>query len=259
MNNHDLLTAIGHVPEEYLPELEACHVRRLPKRFGLIAAAVALLLTACAGPALAQHFDALQSGSIINNESVRTWDELWENPDAHWMEGDYIILRPGTVCIDVAVAENAPKILEKPCLPLALLEYTSTEAGSLSETSLSMEFSMKVPRHGMVRGIFYQQHILPEDGHIELDDFVDFGIMKEQMKTYGSISVLEIEGDTCYPLLDDPRVQPAIFTKHLFWSDGYYLYCLKLPITYNLPVSAVEEIIISLAAVDDISRYISAE
>lgn len=256
MDEHTLFTAIGNVEDTYLLELEQPKRLHLPKHFGLIAAMLALLLTACAAPAILQHFDALQSGGIVNNEYTVTWDELWENPEAHFVDGDYIILHPNTVALDVTVAEDAPETLTQPCLPLALLDYTSIETCTQTETSLSLELSAKVPRYGHIRGILYQQHVLPKDGSIEIENFVDAGIMKENMKTYGDISALEIEGSTCYPLIASPREQPAIYTKHIFWSDGHYLYALKIPITYNLPITAVESIVTSLTPIEDISEYL---
>lgn len=256
MREHDLFTAIGEIDDIYLLELEQSKIRRLPKHFGLIAAIFVLLLTACAAPAILQHFDALQSGGIVNNEHTVTWDELWENPDAHAVDGDYIILHPSTVAMDVTVAEDAPETLVHPCLPLGLLDYASIENGALTETSLSLELSTKIPRYGTIRGLYYQQHVLPKDGHVELENFVGSGVMKENLKTYGDISTLEVEGKTCYPLLDSPREQPAVYTKHIFWSDGHYLYCLKLPITYNLPVTAVDGIVTSLTPIEDISDYL---
>lgn len=259
MNEQTLFTAIGTVDDTYLLELDQPKVRRLPRHFGLIAAMLALLLTACAAPAILQHFDALQSGSILQNENTVTWDELWEDPDAHFVEGNYIILQPNTVALNVTVAENAPEALDQPCLPLDLLDYVSILNGTLTETSLCLEFTGKIPQHGQIRGIFYQQHVLPEDGHIEVENFVDAGIMSENMKTYGDISALEIEGRICYPLLDNPREQPAVYTKHIFWSDGHYLYALKLPISFYLPITAVEDIITSLTPVEDISQYLPAE
>lgn len=259
MDNQELFSAIGNVDDLYLLELEQPKLRRLPKHFGLIAAMIALLLTACAAPAIAQHFDALQSGGIVNNEFTVTWDELWENPESHVANGDYIVLHPNTIALDVAVSENAPETLSQLYLPLSLLDHAAIETGAHTETSLSLELSIKVPRYGKVRGVLYQQHVLPKDGHIELNNFVDSGIMKENMKTYGNISVLEIEGNTCYPLLDSPRMQSAFYTKHIFWSDGNYLFCLKLPVTYYLPVTEVEGIVTSLTAVEDITQYLTTE
>lgn len=259
MNEQTLFNAIGGVEDSYLLELEQHKVRSLPKHFGLIAAMLALFLTACAAPAILQHFDALQSGGIVQNEYTVTWDDLWEDPDAHFVKGNYIILQPNTVALNVTVSENAPESLEQPCLPFALLDHVSILNGTLTETSLSLEFSGKIPQYGQIRGIFYQQHVLPKDGRIEVENFVDAGLMSENMKTYGDISALEIEGRTCYPLLDNPREQPAIYTKHIFWSDGYYLYALKLPISFYLPVTVVEDIVTSMTPVEDITEYLPAE
>jgi len=50
MNEQTLFTAIGGADDAYLLELEQPKLRRLPRHFGLIAAMLTLLLTACAAP-----------------------------------------------------------------------------------------------------------------------------------------------------------------------------------------------------------------
>ena len=265
MREQDLMAAIGDIDDIYLLELEQPNIRRLPKHFGLIAAILTLMLTACAAPVILQNFTALQNGGIVDNEHTITWAELWENPEEHIVNGNYIILHPNTVALEVTVSEDAPETLVQPCLPLTLLDYASIETCTISETQLSLTLSTKVPQYGQIRGILYQQRILPENGHIEVDSFVGPGLWNEGMKTYGSISVLEIDGNTSYeqtasePALEQPSYTGHIYTKHIFWSDGNYLYCLKLPITYSLPVTAVEDIVTSLTAVEDITQYLPAE
>ena len=69
MNEQTLFTAIGTVDDAYLLELDQPKVRRLPRHFGLIAAMLALLLTACAAPAILQHFDALFAAGIGDDKA----------------------------------------------------------------------------------------------------------------------------------------------------------------------------------------------
>lgn len=260
MNAQTLFTAIGTVDDIYLLDLEHSNVRRLPKRFGLIAAMLVLLLTACASPAIVQHFDVLRSGGILNNEYTVTWDKLWKNPDDYFINGNYLILHPNTVVLDVTPAADAPETLAQPCIPLALLDYAAIETGELTETALSLELSATVPQYGHIRGILYRQQVIPKDSAAEITNFVDPGLMKENMTVYGSVSALEIDGRISYPYIDTTPEKPVftghIRTKHIFWSDGHYLYALKIPITYNLPVTAVEGIVTSLAPVEDISEYL---
>ena len=62
MKEYDLFAAVGGVDDRFLEELEQTPARRLPRHFGLIAALIALLLTACAAPAVIQSFDKVRSG-----------------------------------------------------------------------------------------------------------------------------------------------------------------------------------------------------
>lgn len=257
MKEQDLFQAIGGVDDAFLAELETPHIRRLPKRFGLIAAMLAFVLTACAAPAIIQHFDALKNGGIVVTEHTITWADLWENPEAHFAPNSRTItLLPNTVTLEVAVSEDAPETIQQHHLPLALFDYCAVENWSSDDTLLSLEFSMDIPRYGSIRGILYQQHVLPDSGQVALDSFVGPGMWEEALETYGEISALDIFGHTTYVIQDGNSRTGHIYTKHIFWSDGHYLYCLKIPITYKLSVTKVEEIVTSLTPVEDITQYL---
>lgn len=262
MNNQDLLAAIGHVPEEYLPELEASPVRRLPKRFGLIAATVALLLTACAAPVIARSFDKVESAER---------SDTGNGCEVYVMVGGsrqwkYDGFRSHDAEVQVSTNPDAPQFLETQYFPTKLLDYCTPEECTISDTSLFMELSMKVPRYGKIYGIQYQQHVIPGDGTVTVPYILgDTRFMEQENRTYADVEALIFCGDITYKNI--PREEPMttdtvlamIYSQVIFWSDGNYLYCLRIPLTYNLPVTEVEGIVTSLAAVEDISRYISAE
>lgn len=88
-----------------------------------------------------------------------------------------------------------------------------------------------------------------------------FGIRK----AYADTTVLEYIGkgeaaDTAYYEKNRDsgiRKYYIIDARYLFWSEGIYLYCLKVPQVYpTVNDAAFEEIVTSLTAVADISEYL---
>lgn len=263
MDECSLFAAIGGVDETYLQELEHPQTRRLSRHFGLIAAVLALLLTACAAPVILRHFDALKDGGIQSTQQDVKWNDLFENPEQHISpyKSDTFTFSD-TVILRVNRAEDAPQTITQHYLPESLLDYTTLESINSTDAVLSLELSAKVPKYGRVYGLLYQQRIIPEGGRVEVPGILEPGFWEETFTTYGDISAMEITGDTTYEdengniILEEGGRLPRIFTKHVFWSDGHYLFCLKIPITYGIPITALEEIVTSLTPVDDISEYL---
>lgn len=263
MDEHSLFAAVGGVEDAYLLELEQPGIRRLPRRFGLIAAVLALLLTACTAPVILRHFDALKDGNIQSTRQDVNWNDLFENPEQHispYKSDTYTF--SDTVILQVDRAEDAPQTITQHYLPESLMDYVTLESINTTDAVLSLELSAKVPKYGRVYGLLYQQHIIPEDGRVEVPGILEPGFWEETFTTYGDISAMEITGDTTYEdengnvILEEGGRLPRIFTKHVFWSDGHYLFCLKIPITYGIPITALEEIITSLIPVEDIFEYL---
>ena len=102
---------------------------------------------------------------------------------------------------------------------------------------------MKVPKHGKIYGIQYEQHVIPDDGNVTVPKILGASYLEQESRTYGEVQARIFHGDVSYPqkpsgkqAKGDPTVG-MIYTQIIFWSDGNYLYCLKLPLTYNLPVT----------------------
>lgn len=258
MDRYDLLAAIGHVPEEYLPEPEAPGVRRLPRRFGLIAATVALLLTACAAPVIIRSFDKVESAERSNTgNGCEVY--VMVGGSRQWK---YDGFRSYDAEIQVSVDADAPETIETHYFPQQLLNFCTPQDCQVTETGIAATFSMKVPRYGTVYDIRYEQHTVPSDGKVNVPKILGYSYLEQTSRTFGSVEALVFHGDMSYPLSEDhQRGDPEsglIYTQILFWSDGHYLYCLKLPITYNLPVTEVEGIVTSLTAVEDITQYLAS-
>lgn len=259
MTEHDLFAAIGQAEDPFLLEIEQVPTRRLPRCFGLIAAMLALVLTACAAPAVIRSFDKLLGGQRAQDGDgyhVIKYTSNREILDSYFV--------PTGVDLEVEVAPDAPAEIESYFLPVKLLEYCQVESCTDTEEEFSLSLSMQVPRYGRAYGISYRQCVLPKDGNVHIEWVLDALDWEQSFQVYGDMTVLEFSGSGRYEdadgstLLYEGNHVAKIYTKQLFWSDGNYLYCLKLPITYNLPITAVEEIVTSLTAVEDITEYLPA-
>lgn len=257
MMEQELFAAIGGAEDRFLQELEKPRGRRLPRQFGLIAAVIALLLTACAAPAVIRSFDKLLGGNraesgdglhIVTFEGGRAVEERF---------------LPTGIDITVEVSEDAPEKIETHYLPLKLLEYAQVESWSDTDGEFSLSLSMKVPRYGRVYGMFYRQYVLPKDGHIHLENLLDSEEWEQSYQSYADVNALVFSGPGRYQdsegnlLLYNGNWIVTIYTKMVFWSDGCYLYCMRVPVTYSLTASDLEEIVGSFAQVEDISALLS--
>lgn len=260
MNEYDIFAAIGGVEDTFLAELEESRIRRLPRHSGLIAAMLALLLTACAAPVVIRSFDKVTGGSRA--ETGSGFQIVEYSSGSRKPTKSYFV--PSGVELEVTVAPEAPQKIEEHFLPLKILEYCEVESYTDAQTEFSLSLSMKVPRFGRAYGIFYRQYVLPADGHVQLQDILDSREWERSFQTYGDINALEFEGNGRYEdsdgstLLYDGNHVARIYTKQIFWSDGFYLYCLKIPVTYPLTIEKVEEIVTSLTVVEDIAEYLPA-
>lgn len=260
MTNHDLYRAIGEVDDVYLLECETRPVRRVSRRFGLIAAVVALMLTACAAPAIIQTFDKIQSGDRSENGYdyvIYEYGNGSKTPSAiYYLSSD--------VQIEVSVSEDAPDKIETQYLPLRLFDYCQLEEYEQTDDSLILSLSTGIPQFGNVPCVQYRQYTLPEDGFVTVPNILNSMEWEKSTQIYGDVTALEyhclstyIENADGERMYFEGTPTPTITMKAIFWSDGDYLYCLKFPITYKLTNSVVEGIVTSLTAVEDISEYLT--
>lgn len=256
MNEETLFEAIGDVENRFLEEFEEVPVRHLPKHFGLIAAMIALLLTACAAPIVIRSFDKVIRGNRSETGFgyfVRTY-ENGVLTETHFL--------PSGLDLEVKVSPDAPEKIMEHYLPLAFLEHSQIESYSDTDQEFSLSLSMKIPRYGRVYGITYFQRILPKDGLVYLEDVMDHDEWRQTMRTFGETKVMEISGHDAYTDADGNTICyngnwiARITTKQLYWSDGHYLFGLHYPVTYPLSDADTEPIINSLTAVDDLSQYL---
>ena len=271
MDERSLFAAIGGVDEIYLQELEHPKIHRLPRHFGLIAAVLALLLTACAAPAVMRTFDKLQTGKVADNGQGYRGSYFQFIPGEGWSE-EMAYFIPSDVELEISVDPEAPGRIETRYLPTELLAHCRVEACTDTDTEFSLSLSMEAPGNARAYGIYYRQYALPEDGRMVIPDVFGselrrMALLEEQtelqpsFRTYGDISALEYSGEFEYENADGDTIcynnRVAKFhTKYLFWSDGFYLYCMKLPVIYPLRITEVERIVTGLTAAEDISAYL---
>lgn len=259
MNEETLFEAIGDVENRFLEELEEVPLRRLPKRFGLIAALIALLLTACAAPVVIRNFDKVIDGSPAETgPGFHVY--VYENGN---LTETYF--RPSGFDLEVNVSPDAPDKIMEHYLPLAFLEHSQIESYSDTEQEFSLSLSMKIPRYGRVYGITYFQRTLPKDGIAYIEGVLDHPDWEQIMRTFGETKVMEISGKDAYTDADGNTICyngnwiAQITTKQLYWSDGHYLFGLHYPVTYPLSDADTEPFINSLTAVDDLNQYLPQE
>lgn len=266
MKEQELFAAIGGVEVRFLEEVEQPKVRRLPKYFGLIAALVALLLTACAAPVVVRNFAAVKNGSIVESERDMVMEKIWkdkgENPVAHI--GPDVYYTSGQVSLAVETSPDAPETIEECYLPVKLLEYCNVENWSIDDTVLSVELSMDTTKNRRVYSIFYQQQTLPEEGLAAMDGVLGNGFWQERESVFGEITAMEFYGRGAIRCVDlktgkelHGRNTLNESIRHVFWSDGMYLYGMRLISLWPLNGTAsVEDILDSLTAVDDLDQYL---
>lgn len=278
MNEETLFEAIGAVEYRFLKDLEQTPIRRLPKHFGLIAALIALLLTACAAPVVVRNLSALKGGSIVASENDLNIEKVMLDKYGKVImsSGPSTVSTSGTVSLNVEPAGDLPESIETHYLPLKLLEHCQVESWSVTDTLLSLELSMDTT--GSVRdtranvlvyrqplrayGLVYQQQLLPQDGKVVSKGVLGTGLWDQHSVTYGDLSTVEFTGKWTADMLDleagemiHGRINVNI--RHIFWSDGIYLYGLRLVGVPPLGSSVtVQEILDSLTAVEDLSQYL---
>lgn len=256
MNEETLFEAIGAVENRFLEELEEPTVRHLPKHFGLIAALIALLLTACAAPVVIRSFDKVIDGSPAETgPGFQVY--VYENGG---LTETYF--RPSGFDLEVNVSPDAPETIMDHYLPLAFLEHSQIESYSNTEQEFSLSLSMRVPRYGRIYGITYFQRVLPKDGIVYLEGVLDHPEWEQALRTFGETKVLELSGKSSYTdqegntILYNGNWIALITTKQLYWSDGHYLFGLHYPVTFPLSDADTEPIINSLTVVEDLSQYL---
>lgn len=278
MKEEALFEAIGNVEDRFLEELEESTHRRLPKHFGLVAALIALLLTACAAPVVVRNLSALKTGAIVASEEDLCMEVLLLDSDGEtvMISGPSTVYMSGTVSLEVEPAEDLPESIDTYYLPLKLLEHCQVEHWTVSDTLLSVELSMDATSavrdarfNGHVYrqplrayGLVYQQQLLPEGGTVVSEGVLGIGIWDQQEVTYGDVSAVEFGGKWTADMMDldtGERIQDRINVniRHVFWSDGTYLYGLRLVGVPPLVSSVtVQEILDSLTAIEDLSQYL---
>lgn len=277
MKEQELFAAIGTVEDCFLEELEQPKVRRLPRRFGLVAALIALVLTACAAPVVVRNLSALKEASIVRTEEDIDLEQLHKQRHGESVKiyDPSVVYMSETVTMEVETADDLPQTMETYYLPAKLMEVCRVENWRVDDTVLRVELSMEttnlrdlrtnglVYRQPMqVYGLVYQQQLLPEDGMVTSEGVLGIGMWDQREATYGEIAAVEFDGKWTVDAQDletremiRGRINARI--RHIFWSDGVYLYGLRLVSTPPLNTELkVQDILDSMTAIEDLQQYL---
>lgn len=279
MKEYQLFEAIDGVEDRFLQELEESPVRHLPRRFGLAAALIALMLTACAAPVVARNLSALKEASIVRTEEDIDFEQLHKEQHGGSVEimGPSVLYMSEKVALEVETADELPQTMETYYLPVKLMELCQVENWEVSDTVLTVELSIETknlkdgrPNGPVYRqpmqayGLVYQQQLLPEDGKVESEGVLGKGMWDQMERTFGDISVVEFSGRWTVDVMDletqkliHGRINARI--RHIFWSDGVYLYGLRLVSVPPLNTEVkLQDILDSMTAVEDLSAWLPA-
>lgn len=224
MNEHDLFKAIGAVDDQQLLECEAPTSRRRLRPLGkalLLAAVIAVLsISAMATPSI---YNALKGSDL-------RWNNHLYNGFPEDQCGGYELF------LDIDADENAPRTLEQPYIPTAIL---STDTGyCFCYEDLFLYW----------RGEYrFEQYVLPENTDTTYNALIrtipNAKVITE-IRNYAGFDVLEV-------IFDDTTNGERISNRQLYWSDGSYLYYLTLPLDAD-----AEQILSTMTAFTDIDQYL---
>lgn len=239
MTNHDLYRAIGEADESFLLACEQPTVRRISKRFGIIAAVMALILTACA-PAAIHAFSALKEGSVNRLETY-----------------GYYELEPSVyeIWVDIDIAQDAPTSIETIYIPAVMKNYGSELTYEKYEWAVS--FRHNNPNDGPEEFIGFHQVAYPSYARtgeaFVLGEFHADSDTEPQvtMKSFGDITILDIIHES--PSWSSEAGAQYVAQRTVYWSDGYYLFLMNLPASWN--DGQIEEMVASLTTVEDLSEF----
>lgn len=229
MNEHNLFQIIGQTDDAHLLECdgpgEKHRVHPIRKTL-LIAAMVAMLaISAVATPAI---YSAMTNGTIQPSYEQYPYVSIY-GPGAEGMTDGYEVL------LNIEVSETAPKKLETPHIPAALLNET------VSRCEWAEYGFVFWCRKGQFR---FEQYAIPEDGngtYRAIVRSIQDAKVRSTMTTYAGISVMEVIFDGFW---DDNR--------QLYWSDGDYIYYLMLPMDAD-----ANALLATMTVMENVSDYLN--
>lgn len=243
MSENELYRAIGDADEAFLRECEDQLARRVPRHFGLIAAMLVLLLTACA-PAAIQAFHALKEATVTQTGHETIAFDI--TPDT--LEADHYELR-----LDVEIGGNIPETVENYYIPEAIEKYSRNSYWTgLYNTGYTVYFSMD---NDPLQSCFYSQRVLSgylQDGGVLLKSISSAQYpLEASTKIYREVTALEVFSGGIAATSEDGAY--TYVERTLYWSDGMYLYCMGLPA--DMSEELVCEFLNSLVPTEDPGAY----
>ena len=240
MTNHDLYRAIGEADETFLLECETQPARRISRRFVIIAAVVALMLTACA-PAAVHAFNALKEGTVAQTDKSYGYYELESSVYEIW--------------VDIDIAQDAPASVETVYLPTAMKNYGSMLTYAKKDWAVSFYHTRMEDNPDEYMD--FHQAVYPANARtgdaFVLGEFYANSDTEPQVNTltFDDITVLDIIHEA--PAHSQDAGACYIEQRTVFWSDGHYLFFMNLPSSWA--DKQIEEMVKSLSVVEDFSEF----
>lgn len=232
MTNRDLYQSIGEVSDAFLLECEIRPSRR-PRRFVLIAAVIALMLTACA-PAAIQAFNALSNDNVDKTEAHYKGKDVYE------------------VTAQIEISPDAPYTIETRYFPTAMEPYLEGGTYSFSDWAFSLRCYAGEGRENEIfflQSSFTEENRNPENYLIMILTSDELSTPETTLKTYGEVQVMEFDVE----LQDSRFPEGFVAFRNLCWSDGMYFYFLQIPEFWT--DEQATEMVSSLTVMEDLSAY----
>lgn len=264
MTEHDLFSAIGYADEAFLTEDARPTARRLPRHLGLIAAMLTIvILTACAAPVIWEAI-SIEGARVVYTGEVDSFVRHYDSSASTSYFETPIMQACYQIEMDIALSEALPDTIETAYLPTCVPETWElseqvvypylTDAGLqqklisnwtlwLSDTDMSSIILEQVPLS------FYD----PEDPAVDWFYVPTTAQLENQILPINGMDVLEVSYPDCVRTIylewsQKYETIPWPGERICYWSDGIYLFKLRVP--YDMELSTVESVISSIAVAD---------
>lgn len=267
MKEHNLFRAIGNAQDAFLLEIDRPQVRRLPRRFGLIAAVLALaILTACAAPVIWEAV-SIENAQVINAGEHQTYIYHYNSGETEPFSQTPLQQIRYEVEMNIEVSGELPSTIETAYLPAyiprgwapveqMIIDYHHNTGAS---SKLYSSWDRRSEDGSNVHVMIYEQKPLdfydPEDPVVDWFYTLTSAQLESQIIRLGEMDVLEISYPDCGEALLEDWTEHKVVTlypwpgiRNYYWSDGVYLF--KLHVSYDTDISTVEDVISSISVTD---------
>ena len=240
MMKEKMFEAIGGLDEKLLADSENVkNVRyaRVLRRGLLVAALVAgLAVTAAAAP---RFRNALQGGSMQTDDTAYFTPTNPQTGESHEN-------RRHEITLEVAFEENVPESIETFYMLHSVPEGFAQDHGYVYRDACLASFGWNAGGTG--RYIYFSQQA---GGTVAAEVLsVSVFTVPDQVPEHGLRTIAGIQGY----LIDVPVQKDDNGKREFYWSDGQYLFCLRVPCDFT--DAELEQLLSRIQPVEDITPYL---